>query len=139
MKLRAPGAVIVGTAMLEGWRLLFRKYATIRKRKGYSVPVLVWRITTRDEKNLDRYEGWPDFYAKRTLNVRASSLDGADLGVISAMAYIMTPEAINLRIKICIPDKHYYSVIKAGYESFGFDDKIFAMALAESVDRLKPR
>lgn len=139
MKVRAPGAVIVGTARLKGWQLLFRKYATIRKRKGYSVPVLVWRITTRDEKNLDRYEGWPDFYAKRTLNVRASSLDGGDLGDISAMAYIMTPEAVRLRIKICIPDKHYYSVIKAGDESFGFDDKILYEALAESIDRLKPR
>lgn len=137
MKVRAPGAVIVGTAMLEGWRLLFRKYATIRKRKGYSVPVLVWRITTRDEKNLDRYEGWPDFYAKRTLNVRASSLDGGDLGDISAMAYIMTPEAINLRI-YSLPDIDYLSVIKAGYESFGFDDKILREALAESIDRLKP-
>lgn len=137
--MRTPGAEIAGIAVLEGWRLLFRKYATIRKRKGYTVPVLVWKITPEDEKNLDSYEGYPDFYIKRTLNVRVTSLDGVDLGDISAMAYIMTPEAVKLRIKICIPDKRYYSLIKAGYEAFGFDDKILAGALAESFDRLKPR
>ena len=65
MKIRTPDAVIVGTSILKDWRLLFRQFATIKKCKGYSVPVLVWKISGQDEKSLDRYEGYPRFYVKR--------------------------------------------------------------------------
>lgn len=65
MKVRIPDAEIVGTAMLERWRLLFRQYATIKKSGTYKTPVLVWKISEQDEKNLDRYEGFPKFYRKK--------------------------------------------------------------------------
>ena len=64
MKVRTPDAVIVGTGILNDWRLLFRTFATIKKSRGYSVPVLVWKISQQDEKRLDRYEGYPNFYIK---------------------------------------------------------------------------
>ena len=80
MKVRTPDAVIVGTATLKDWRLLFRQYATIEKCKGYSVPVLIWKISERDEKSLDRYEGFPTFYGKKNLKIAVKSLDGQSLG-----------------------------------------------------------
>ena len=55
MKYRTPDAQIVGTAMLKEWRLLFRQCATIKKCKEYSVPVLVWKISEQDERNIDCY------------------------------------------------------------------------------------
>ena len=61
---RCPDAIYVGTAELKGWRLLFKgsqsgSYLTIEKKKGRKVPVLVWKVSKRDEKKLDVYEGFP--------------------------------------------------------------------------------
>ena len=42
-------------------------YATIEKEAGCKVPVVVWAISKADEKNLDRYEGWPSFYVKEDI------------------------------------------------------------------------
>ena len=52
---RCPDAIYVGTAELKGWRLLFKgsqsgSYLTIEKKKGRKVPVLVWKVSKRDEK-----------------------------------------------------------------------------------------
>ena len=46
---RCPYAVYVGKATIEGYQLLFKgsqsgSYLTIEKKKGSSVPVLVWNI-----------------------------------------------------------------------------------------------
>ena len=73
---RTPDAKIVGTAILQGWQLLFRQYATIRENPAYATPVLVWDISPQDEKNLDRYEGFPDFYFKKELAIKVTSLGG---------------------------------------------------------------
>ena len=107
MRVRTPDAVIAGTGVLRGWRLLFRQFATIKKCKGYNVPVLVWKISEQDEKNLDRYEGFPRFYVKRRLKVAVTSLDGEDLGEVSAMVYIMTKEATENRGVTPLPSKYY--------------------------------
>ena len=133
MKVRTPDAVIVGTGMLEGWRLLFRQYATIKKCRGYSVPVLVWKISEQDERSLDRYEGFPKFYRKKDLTLRVKSLAGEDLGEMTAMVYIMTKKAVNLRGENPMPGKYYYSVLKAGYETFGFNGKILGEAVSEAL------
>ena len=132
MAYRTPDAEIVGTAMLKGWRLLFRQYATIKKNEKFETPVLVWKISEQDEKNLDRYEGFPRFYKKKNLQVNVTSLDGEDLGEVSAMVYIMTREAVEMRKMNPAPSNYYYSVLDAGYEDFGFDKKILRKALFES-------
>ena len=138
MKVRTPDAVIVGTAMLKDWRLLFRLFATIKKCRGYSVPVLVWKISERDEKSLDRYEGYPKFYGKRNLKVAVTSLDGQNLGNLTAMVYIMTRKATDTRSINPLPSKHYYSVLNAGYKTFGFDGKILNEAVIEAARQIQP-
>lgn len=138
MKVRTPDAVVVGTGMLKDWRLLFRKYATIKKCKGYSVPVVVWKISGQDEKNLDRYEGYPRFYVKRDLTVAVTSLDGEDLGELTAMAYIMSKKAFEDRSVDPLPSKIYYSVICGGYEAFGFEGKILGEAVNEALGLIQP-
>lgn len=132
MKVRTPDAVIAGTGELKNWRLIFRMFATIEKCEGYSVPVLVWKISGQDEKNLDRYEGYPRFYVKKDMKIAVTSLDGEDLGEITAMVYIMSKKAVNDRSINPIPSRQYYSVLNAGYKRFGFDDKILAEALSEA-------
>lgn len=70
MKHRCPTAEVVGTTVLHNWQLMFRgdnygAVATIERRRGSKVPVLVWRIQPRDEAALDRYEGCRIFTARR--------------------------------------------------------------------------
>ena len=139
MKVRTPDAVIVGTGILKDWRLLFRMFATIKKCKGYSVPVLVWKISPQDEKNLDRYEGYPKFYVKRNQKIDVTGLNGNHFGEVNAMVYIMTKKATNTRSINPIPSKHYYSILHSGYKRFGFDGKILTEALLESVMRRSPQ
>ena len=139
MKVRTPDAVIVGTGMLKDWRLLFRQFATIKKCKGYSVPVLVWKISEQDEKNLDRYEGFPRFYIKKNLKVDVTSLDGDHFGELTAMIYIMTKKATEARGITPLPSKYYYSVLDEGYKSFGFDAKILNEAVREAEGRIQPQ
>lgn len=133
MEVRTPDAVIIGTGILENWRLLFRRYATIEKNKGYSVPVLIWKISEQDEKNLDRYEGYPKFYTKQTLKIDVITLNGEYFGKVSAMVYIMTPDAIKRRMEEAAPSLHYYNILANGYKEFGFDKKILHEALVECM------
>ena len=133
MKIRTPDAVIVGTSDLEDWRLVFRRYATIKKCEGFQVPVLVWKISEQDEKNLDIYEGYPKFYTKKELKIAVKSLNGDALGKLTAMVYIMTKNAVKARRKNPLPNPYYYSVIDEGYSAFRFDDKILKKALSEAV------
>ena len=138
MKIRTPDAVIVGTSILKDWRLLFRQFATIKKCKGYSVPVLVWKISGQDEKSLDRYEGYPRFYIKRNLKIAVTSLDGQNLGDITAMVYIMTRKATDTRSINPLPSEYYYSVLDTGYKTFGFDGKILTEAIIEAAELIEP-
>ena len=139
MRVRTPDAVIVGTGILKDWRLLFRTFATIKKCKGYSVPVLVWKISEQDEKNLDRYEGYPQFYVKRNLKIYVTGLNGNHFGEVNAMVYIMTKKASDTRSINPIPSEHYYLILHSGYKRFGFDGKILTEALLESVMRRSPQ
>ena len=71
----APTATLVGTAIVEGYELMFKgsrtgSYATIEPKEGSIVPVLVWEIGQMDERRLDYYEGYPNFYYKKMLEVQ---------------------------------------------------------------------
>ena len=79
MQFRCPEARIVGTAVIEGYRLLFKgsktgSYLTIEKAEGYEVPVGVWEVSERDERNLDRYEGYPTFYYKKEMQLKVKGI-----------------------------------------------------------------
>ena len=133
---RCPDAVYVGTAEIEDYQLLFKgsqtgSYLTVEPKAGKKVPVLVWRISDRDERNLDRYEGCPEFYYKREITVEMKSLtDGMPLGKIDALIYIMHEER-----SLGCPTLRYYEVCLEGYIRFGFPRGILEQALKESVGK----
>ena len=104
---------------------------TIAVSEKFNTPVLVWKISAQDEKNLDKYEGFPRFYRKKNLRVYVKSLDGEDLGELTAMVYIMTSRAVNSRFANPLPSDYYYSILDKGYETFGFDTNILEDALLE--------
>lgn len=115
MERRCPDACVVGPAILHDYELVFRGHeqhavASIEKKAGSQVPVVIWSISPSDEKSLDRYEGWPRLYIKKHLKVQLRDKN------ISAMAYVMTQGR-------CYgsPSSHYLDTIVDGYDSFGFD------------------
>ena len=128
MKHRTPDAKIIGTSVLEGWRLLFKSYATIEPKEGGRVPVLIWEITDSDEASLDRFEGYPTFYYKRELPVRVTPLDGGAPRELTAMVYIMDEKQ-----SFQMPSLYYYDVLYRGYRAFGFDLNLLRRGIEDSM------
>ena len=57
MAFRCPNSEVVGTAMLQGYELQFKRVATIEKKEDAQTPVLIWKLPKEDERVLDKYEG----------------------------------------------------------------------------------
>ena len=136
MERRCPGAVYVGTAELKGYRLLFKKsksgsYLTVEKKRGRSVPLVVWRISEYHEKRLDRFEGCPVYYYKTTKAVDVHNLlDGGFLGTVEGIIYILHEER-----PLGVPTFRYFNLCMEGYERFGFDMNLMEKAVEESLGK----
>ena len=55
MRDRCPTAELLGTAMLKGWELMFKRsmtgaYLTLEEKPGGSVPVVIWSVSAEDEQ-----------------------------------------------------------------------------------------
>ena len=66
---RCPDAELVSSGVLRDYILAFcgsngNAFLTVKKQSGCAVPVAIYRISPRDERSLDRYEGYPNFYIK---------------------------------------------------------------------------
>ena len=118
MAVRCPDAEAVGTARIRDYELLFKgsrtgAYLTIEPKKGKSVPVGVWKVTEEDERKLDFYEGYPNFYYKKELPVVVKR-DGKN-ELKNCFIYIMHENR-----KKGVPTSWYVNVCIQGYYDFGF-------------------
>ncbi|MFI3326792.1 MAG: gamma-glutamylcyclotransferase family protein [Clostridia bacterium] len=130
MAVRCPTAKVVGVSEIKDYELVFRGsksgfYATIEPCIGQKVPVLIWSIKEQDEKNLDRYEGYPNFYDKKEILL---NLNGNE---ISAMVYTMPTEH-----SLGLPSPYYVRTIEKGYESADIDTDILYDAIDKTEDRM---
>jgi len=66
MQWRCPEAQAQGAFILRDWELRFYSHATIEPRKGSQVAGVLWEITEACEQSLDVFEGFPNYYTKRT-------------------------------------------------------------------------
>lgn len=114
---RCNDAKLVGSLLLLDYELEMKKYksnnsyATISKKEGSSVPVVIFEISNEDEKNLDIYEGIDrGLYFKEIVEVELNNK------TIQTMVYIMNLDAIK-----GIPSDEYIQIIKDGYIEHGFD------------------
>ena len=123
MRRRCPDAYIAGVGYMKGWKLVFRGNSrlcgvlNIEQAKGEEIPIGIWRISEKDEKNLDIYEGYPHLYRKAFFPVR---IEGEDT---VAMAYIMTDGH-----EVAPPSESYFDTVKQGYKDFMFDNACLTMA-----------
>ena len=128
MRMRCPEAKILGTANLNGWELLFKgsktgSYLTIEQNENGSVPVVIWEVTESDEKALDRYEGFPNFYYKKDIRVRYKGIRTGLRRTVNAFAYIMHEDRA-----VGIPSYAYMRTCLEGYNTFYFDKNVLISA-----------
>ncbi len=121
MRMRCPSARRIGTSELKDYELLFKgsktgSYLTVEKKLGSSVPVGVWEVTPADEKALDRYEGFPNFYYKMELTLPIKGIRTGKIRKRRVFVYIMHENR-----PIGIPSISYMQTCIQGYEDFGFD------------------
>ena len=132
MAIRCPDAKPAGMAALKDWKLVFRTHATIEPCEGRVVPVLIWEISEKDEKNLDLYEGWPAYYRKENLQITMTNFRGMNPKKITAMVYIM-----NDGHDVMPPMKGYYDVLDKAYVRYGFNRYQLELALREAREALE--
>lgn len=121
--MRCPGARIIGTSVIEDYQLLFKgsktgSYLTIEPMEGSEVPVVIWEVTETDEKALDRYEGYPNFYYKKEMTLDIKGIRTGKVRRRDAFVYIMHEER-----ELGIPSWYYVNTCLDGYRAFGFDEK----------------
>ena len=116
MRMRCPDAVIIGTAFIPDYRLLFKGSKSGEPHSGSRVPVAVWAVSARDERQLDIYEGFPDFYYKKGFPLEVKLSETGKIRKLTAFAYIMHEER-----KLGMPSSLYLQTCGTGYRDFGFD------------------
>lgn len=131
MKHRCPTAKVIGTSEIKDYELVFRgsyksAVATIEPCEGSIVPVLLWNIGPDDEKSLDRYEGYPNFYDKEDINITIGNQN------VTAMVYLMTPGH-----KFGKPSEYYLKAIEDGYIDAGFDTNILYDAVEKTINQIE--
>ena len=128
MRMRCPDAVIIGTAFIPDYRLLFKgsksgNYLTIEPHSGSRVPVAVWAVSARDERQLDIYEGFPDFYYKKGFPLEVKLSETGKIRKLTAFAYIMHEDR-----PVGIPSNLYMRTCLEGYDTFRFDKNVLVDA-----------
>lgn len=129
MRMRCPGARIIGTSVIEDYQLLFKgsktgSYLTIEPNDGAEVPVVIWEVTETDEKALDRYEGYPNFYYKKEMTLDIKGIRTGKVRRRDAFVYIMHEER-----ELGIPSWYYVNTCLDGYRAFEFDEKYLLDAI----------
>ena len=137
MRMRCPGARIIGTSVIPDYELLFKgsktgSYLTIEPRAGASVPVAAWEVSEDDELALDHYEGFPTFYYKAEMVLPIKGIRSGKVRRRRVFVYIMHEER-----SIGLPSASYVRVCREGYQAFGFDENFLMGAIRRSVEGLK--
>jgi hypothetical protein len=114
--------------MLEGYELVFCRVATLKKKKGATVPLVLWELTPACEQALDRYEGYPHLYGKKYFTI---TWEGK---VWRMMIYLMTAQHAAQEKP---PTETYRQVIEQGYAEHGFDTTPLDEALRNAHQLLR--
>lgn len=126
MRARAPSAVPVKTALLEGHTYGFcgssrgwgggvaTVIETRTPHEGTRVPGVVWRVSRHDLAALDQFEGVPWLYTREELEVE---------GPLPFYFYVHTPAPL------AEPSPSYLDAINRGLRSFGLPTQHVARAV----------
>lgn len=125
MKYRCPNSKVLGTGIMRGWKLVFNVHADVRETGNNDdcVPVVIWNVPKSDCAKLDIYEGYPNYYIRKMVDV-----EGDDGSIIRARVYVMngltgiyppTEGYFNTCVDGCIDNGiNFQYMIDAAYYSF---------------------
>lgn len=126
MDFRCPNSKVICNGKLIGWKLVFNIHADViyTGNEKDRVPVVLWDIHNSDWKYLDMYEGFPNYYIKKSVEV---ILDDGE--IVEAIVYVMADD----RKGIACPYESYFETILTGYKENGINTDILFEALNYSI------
>ncbi len=112
MNARCPGNKPLCRAVLKDYRLVFRNVADIEEAENQQVQGALYEITLEHLKSLDRFEGYPRLYTRKTVNVIREC--GSQ---IKAIVYQMTDRQYSAP-----PFEGYLNIILYGCQQWQFPE-----------------
>lgn len=112
MSRRCPTALDLGPATLPNYQYRFARHADVVQFFTGTVRGVLWDITEDDLYSLDRFEGYPNYYERKTVLVEHR-------GVLKeALVYYMTPGNPG-----ALPGQGYLDLILEGFQEHQIDTK----------------
>ena len=124
MKRRCKDSKYIGCYSLKNYKLVFRNYflgggvADIQKDKNSTVLGAIYKISKKDEKELDVYEDYPKTYIKKYFKILGKKV----------MFYYMPKKTKHIR-----PSKRYLNIIIQGYKDCGYKDNYIVISKNRKV------
>jgi gamma-glutamylcyclotransferase (GGCT)/AIG2-like uncharacterized protein YtfP len=119
------GYELLGVGELKNFELKMYQFANVEQKFGSSVYGCLWQLDKNAIRKLDRVEGYPDLYDRRTYPVY---LDGRKH---VAEVYIMTPSTLNYA-EGTYPNESYVKSVARGYINAGIPNSQLHDALKSS-------
>lgn len=104
----------LGTVQIPNDRLTFRQsksgfYASLDHEENARTPGVIWAIRPEHEKQLDQFEGYPDWYDKKIIPIEHEILT-------EAMVYVLPESKASGK-----PKSNYLKYLQDAYHAFAFD------------------
>jgi len=106
------GIKLIGVGELRNFAYRMYQFANVEPSTGDSVYGCLWEVDRRVISQLDRVEGYPEMYDRRTYPVYC---DGEKY---PAEVYVMTPSTLRY-VQGTIPSRGYIQSVKNGYQHAG--------------------
>ncbi|MBC8465666.1 gamma-glutamylcyclotransferase [bacterium] len=113
MNIRCPGNKPLCRAVLKNYRLVFRNVADIEEAINHCVHGALYEITKEHLQPLDRFEGYPRLYIRKTVTVIRE--DGTQ---VKAIVYQITS-----RHQYSSPYQGYLNIILSGCLQWQFPEQ----------------
>ena len=124
MKRRCKDSKYIGCYSLKNYKLVFRNYflgggvADIQKDKNSTVLGAIYKISKKDEKDLDVYEDYPKTYIKKYFKILGKKV----------MFYYMPKKTIHVP-----PSKRYLNLIIQGYKDCGYKNNYIVISRNKKI------
>ena len=124
MKRRCRDSKYIGCYSLKNYKLVFRNYflgggvAYVLKKKNSSVLGAIYKISKKDEKELDIYEDFPKTYIKKYFSLLGKKV----------MFYYMPKKT-----KHVLPSKRYLNLIIQGYKDCGYRNNYIVISKNKKI------
>ena len=124
MKRRCKDSKYIGCYSLKNYKLVFRNYflgggvADIQKDKNSTVLGAIYKISKKDEKELDVYEDYPKTYIKKYFKILGKKV----------MFYYMPKKTTHVP-----PSKRYLNLIIQGYKDCGYKNNYIVISRNKKI------